>query len=161
NPVLAPDRREDVLDRIDFQAEPPLHEPRSRAQEILRAPAVRVLMVHGHPHRSVHLLDDEAGRRTIRIADAQVDHVLSGSDRGRLLVVELVEKEGGEGPEAVGADGGGGRGHGQMLLTRRPRSYGRPAVHLAVGGVPHVSSPRPPDYSAMLIPMSLRASSGG
>src|SRR5690606_21194501 len=63
-------------------------------------------------------LYDEARRRPVRIADAEVDDVGPGGDLRPLLAVNLREEVGGQGAEAIRANFAiGHRGHAPKIAT--------------------------------------------
>jgi hypothetical protein len=99
--LLGADQREDFALGLYAHAEASLEEPRGRAAELDHAPVRRILVVGRIARSALDGLQDERGRREVRIADAERDQLAALGELGPLDLVDPGEDVGREFPDVL------------------------------------------------------------
>src|SRR5207344_2451343 len=92
DPLLRADHRHDLGLGVELDAEPAAVPRRHRPTELGRAVVARIPVRRGIEHRLAHRLDDVLGRRQVRVAHAERDHVDTLRTLRREFAVELGEQ---------------------------------------------------------------------
>jgi hypothetical protein len=104
-PFLRADQRDHFGERIEAQAEPPLHPSGDRVAILDQAQAEAVAMHRRLPRRRSQGLDCGRRRGEVRVSGSEVDHVYTARNEFALPTRDMRERVFGQGLEARGESG--------------------------------------------------------